>query len=170
MQDEPKVDKFIVFRIADYLLGLPIGDVLKIVHCSAVTNRGLRTMGFVQIGRHMLRVLDLHEQLGAKPYLAPTGGSPQLLKDQPFLVITRGREGELCGILVDEPPNLVELSLEMIQSLPPSDDYGKGGLAFMSHAAVVTHEQVTTTIFLLDVKRVPNVAMNDSSLLFLQPW
>jgi purine-binding chemotaxis protein CheW len=169
MHDESKVGKFIVFKIADYLLALPIGDVLKVVNCSAATNRGLRTMGFVQLGRYMVRVLDLREQLGARQYLAPIDGLPSLPNDQRFLVITRGREGELCGISVDAPPNLVDLPLEMIQSLPQSDRHGKGALAIVSHAAVVTHEEVTTTIFLLDMKRVPNTAMNDSLPLSLQP-
>jgi hypothetical protein len=39
----------------------------------------------------------------------------------------------------------------------------------VSHAAVVSHEDVTTTIFVLDMKRVQNTTINDSSSLALRP-
>jgi hypothetical protein len=44
MHDESKVGKFIVFKITDYLLALPINDVLKVVNCSSAASRGLKTM------------------------------------------------------------------------------------------------------------------------------
>lgn len=162
MSDDSKVSKFIVFKIADYHLALPIRDVLKVVNCSLMVGSGLQTMGVIQLGNHMIRVLDLHEQLSS-------GGSGQLPSSPPFLVITRGSGGELCGIPVEKPPNLVELPLEMMRSLPKSDQYGKPALNLVSHAAVVSQENVTTTIFLLDMKRVLNPRINDSPLLALKP-
>jgi purine-binding chemotaxis protein CheW len=93
--------------------------------------------------------VDLHEQLSS-------GGSDDLPNDPPFLVIIRGSGGELCGIPVEKPPNLVELPLEMMRSFPKSDQYDKPALNLVSHAAVVSQENVTTTIFLLDVKQVLN--------------
>ncbi len=151
--DDSKVGKFIVLKIADYLLALPINDVLKVVNCSAVADRGLRTLGVVQLGRHMIRILDLH--------------LPELPDNQPFLVITRNSKGELWGIAVDEPPNLLELPLEMMRSLPSSDRHGKGILDRVSHAAIISHEEVTTTIFLLDLNQAINTATNDSSSISL---
>jgi len=59
------VDKFIVFKIADCLLGLPMSDVLKVVTCPPVENGGMKAMGLVQLGRHTIRVLDLHQQLSS---------------------------------------------------------------------------------------------------------
>ena len=114
-------------------------------------------MGVVQIGHHTIRVLDLHQQLSSSGLLPLPG-------NQPFLVILRTPQGELCGILVDEPPNLVELPLEMLQSIPHSSSQSTP-LQMVSHAAVVTHEDVTTTIFLLDVKRLLNTALDNSYLL-----
>jgi purine-binding chemotaxis protein CheW len=116
-----------------------------------MVSSGLKEMGVIQLGQHMIRVVDLHEQLS----------SGQLLSNPPFLVITRGAGGELCGIPVEKPPNLVELPLEMMRSLPKSDQYGNPALNLVSHAAVVSQENVTTTIFLLDVKRVLNPKSND---------
>jgi purine-binding chemotaxis protein CheW len=57
---------------------------------------------------------------------------------------------------VDEPPNLVELPLDILRRLPKSQIQGNGVLEMVSHAAVLSQENVTTTIFLLDVKQVLN--------------
>ena len=162
MHDESNVGKFIVFKITDYFLALPISDVLKVVNCPSVASRGLRTMGVVQLGQHMIRVLDLHEQ-------PSTGGLPELVSKQSFLLITRDLQGELCGISVDEPPNLLELPLEMMRSLPKSDRHSQPLFEMVSHAAVVSQDEATTTIFLLDVKRLSNTAINDSHPLALKP-
>jgi chemotaxis signal transduction protein len=140
------IDKFIVFKIADCLLGLPMSDVLKVVNCPSVDNGGMKAMGLVQLGRHTIRVLDLHQQLGSKAL-------PPSPKNQPFLVISRSLQGELVGISVDEPPNLMELPRESLRSIPHSERHS-GGLGLVSHAAVISQKEVTTTILLLDLKRV----------------
>ncbi len=158
MYQQSTADKFIVFKIADYLLALPISDVLKVVNCSPATSSRLRTMGVIQLGRHMIRVVDLHQQLSS-------GNLSQLPGDQPFLVIIRTPEAELCGIPVEEPPNLVEIPSEVMQSLPKSDRYGKPTLDLVSHAAVLSQGEVTTTIFLLDLNWLLNSAPNNSPLL-----
>ncbi len=161
MHDESNVGKFIVFKITDYLLALPISDVLKIVNCSPAIGKGLRKMGVVQLGRHMIKVLDLDRHFNS-------GDVPQFPDNKPFLVIARGPQGELCGIAVDQPPNLVELPLELMRSLPKSDGQFPG-LEMVTHAAVVSQQDVTTTIFLLDVKRFLNTTINDSRQLYLKP-
>ncbi len=143
MHNESKVGKFIVFKIMDYLLALPIEEVLKVVNCSPVASSSIRTMGFVQMGRHMIRVLDLHQRFSIS-------NLPQLPANQLFLVITRGSGEELCGIPVDEPPNLVELPLDIMRRLPKSQLESNRLLELVSHAAVLAQENVTTTIFLLD--------------------
>ncbi len=139
------VEKFIVFKIADCLLALPMSDVLKVVNSPAMDNGGLRAMGLVQLGRYTIKVLDLYQQLNQKAL-------PHTPRNQPFLVITRSHQGELFGIAVDEPPNLLELPTESWRSLPQSERQS-GELAMISHAAVVSQGDVTLTIFLLDVNR-----------------
>lgn len=149
MNTELDMNKFIVFKIAEYLLALPISHVLKVINCASLINKGLGLIGVVQLGNHTIQVLDLHEQLAGTQNLLPTDN---LLNNQLFLVITRTPQGELWGILVDEPPNLVELDSDMMRSLPHSSNQ-KSALKFMSHAAVITQENITTTIFLLDLER-----------------
>lgn len=155
MHNESKVGKFIVFKIMDYLLALPIEDVLKVVNCSLEAGSRLRTMGVIQLGRHMIRVLDLHQSLSV-------GGLSELPANLPFLVITKSYSGELCGIPVDEPPNLVELPLEMMRSLSTSQRQGNRLLEMVSHAAVLTQEGMATTIFFLDMKQVLHTSISDS--------
>ena len=162
MNDDAKVDKFIVFKIADYHLALPIAQVLKVINCSPKLSGELNTMGLIQLGKHMVRVLDLQQQLSL-------AGSAPLSSNSPFLMITRLPGGELCGIPVGEPPNLLELPLEMMHNLPPSDSYSKPGLNLMSHAAVISQGNVTITIFLLDLQRVLNPSSPQSYLLALKP-
>lgn len=162
MNDDANVGKFIVFKIADYHLALPIGQVLKVINCSPKVSGGLNTMGLIQLGKHMVRVVDLHQQL-------TLAGSERLTSHLPFLMITRFPGGELGGIPVGEPPNLVELPLEMMHKLPPSDSYSQPGLNLMSHAAVVSQDNVTTTIFLLDLQQVLNATSHHSHRLALKP-
>lgn len=157
MQNESTVGKFIVFQIGSYLLALPINEVLKVIDCSSMANKELRTMGVVRLGHHTIRILDLHQQLSSSDL-------PPLPNDQPFLVVTRDSQGELCGIPVEEPPNLVELPLEVMRSLPKSERQS-GVLNLVSHAAVVSQNEATTTIFLVDLKRTPNPAVTEAHAL-----
>jgi purine-binding chemotaxis protein CheW len=60
-------------------------------------------------------------------------------------------QGEICAIPVSEPPNLIELPLGMMQLLPQSHS---GLLRIASHAAAVTQDELTATLFLLDIKRI----------------
>lgn len=154
MYNESAINKFIVFQISDYLLGLPIGDVLKVVNCPSAQKKNLETMNLVQIGRHMIRVMDWHHSLNSDSV-------NHLASDLSFLVITRDHQGRLCGILVDEPPNFMELPLDMTQNLPKSDR-NSSIFQMISHAAVVSYEDTTTTIFLLDMKQAPHRIMSDS--------
>jgi purine-binding chemotaxis protein CheW len=118
-------------------------------------------MGILQLGRHTIRVVDLQERLHS-------GNSGEKPRNSPFLVISRTPGGELCGIPVEEPPNLVELPLETIQTLPKADRYSKPALNLVSHVAVLSQEKVTTTIFLLDLQQVLNPTMPDAYPLALK--
>ncbi len=132
-------------------MALSISDVLKVINYPSATSGGLKGMGLVQLGRHTIRVFDWHEEFNASSL-------PNLPDRQSFLVISRTPQGELCGIEVDEPPNLVELPLEIMRSLPSSERQSPA-LTLVSHAAVISQKDTTTTIFLLDMKRVPYQAI-----------
>lgn len=161
MPDEASLEKIIVFQIAGYLFGLSITDVLKVVSCSLTDNRNLKTMGIIQLGQYMVKVLDFHPSLSL-------GASTELPSEPSFLVITRDGEGELCGILVDEPPNLMELSPESLRSVPPSH-HQSSLFQRVSHAAVVSEQKGTITILVLDMKRTLSNTIQNTNLLSLKP-
>ncbi|MEQ9669041.1 chemotaxis protein CheW [Coleofasciculus sp. G2-EDA-02] len=144
-----ELEKYIVFKISDCLMSLPMDNVLKVIN-TPPTASGWNAMGLIQIGNHTIRIVDLHQQLNADR------DSPSLVSTVPdhqsFLVITRPLARELCGIIVDEPPNLVELSPDMIHQLPQSNRQ----LQMVSHAAIISDEEVTTTIFMLDLQQLLN--------------
>jgi purine-binding chemotaxis protein CheW len=146
MQNQFQVQKFITFTVADYCLTLPIKAVLKVVTCPLQDHHKLRKMGLIQLGHHLIRVLDLHQYLD-------TEDVHQLPKSQSFLMITPISQTELCGILIYEPPDLLELPLEMMQPLSQSY-YQSSLLEIVSHAIVVSQEKATKTIFLLDMQQV----------------
>ncbi len=159
MHDDSQVSKFIVFKIADYLLALPLSNVLKVVNYSPVATQSatslMRTMGVVQLGKHTIRVLNLHQYLSS-------AGLPQLPLKQPFLLIARVAMGELYGIWLEKPPNLLELHNETLRTIPKSERQS-GTLEIISHTAVISENNVTTTIFLLDVQRLLNTAITEVS-------
>ncbi|NJK53882.1 MAG: chemotaxis protein CheW [Leptolyngbyaceae cyanobacterium SU_3_3] len=131
------MEKFIAFAVSDYRLALPIATVLQVVKCPLNPNRELSKMGLIQIGQHTIRVVDLHQQLGLEK-------SDQV--SRPFLLITQSSSKDLSAIPVGEPPSLIEFSLERMQQLPLST-HQPGVLAIASHAAIVSNEEATTTIF-----------------------
>ncbi|GAA6620965.1 hypothetical protein NUACC26_067830 [Scytonema sp. NUACC26] len=154
MNNEINIEKFIVLKVADYLLALSINDVLKVINCSSFNSKRLTKMGLVQVGERTIRILDLHQQLNLD-------GLPQLSGDESFLVITRDSEDELCGILVHEPPDLVELPPETIRPLPKSDIYSKTTPDIVSHVSVLSYQETIKTIFLLNLKATITISNTD---------
>lgn len=144
MNNSTETGKFIVFKIADYLLALPIANVLKVINYPPGNNRDLNTAGLVQIGSHAIALLDLHQLLGDR--------TPDPTWYAPFLLIAQVDQKELCAIPVDEPPNLVELSKDSIRALPHS--YHQNALLdFVSYGAMLSESGKTLTIFLLDINQ-----------------
>ncbi len=157
MYSESNVEQLIVFRVASYLFALPVKEVLQVVNCPPQTSYEVSQLGLVQLGQHMIKVVDLHRQCNS-------GNFSQLLNGQLFLVITRNPQGGFCGIPVCEPPDLIELPSDRLRSLPPSEQ-PFGVLQIVSRVAVLTQRSVTTTIFLLDMQQALTANLPDSQLL-----
>lgn len=152
MQNELESQNWVVFTVAGCALALPIEQVLQVVNYPRST-RELSKMGLVQIGRHIIRCFDLHQQIA--------GEEPES-NDRPFLVVVRDSSGALCAIPVSEPPTIVEVSPEMMQVLPQSDS-SSNVLKIASYAATICTEhnsdetaqaEVTAPVFLLDLNRL----------------
>lgn len=143
MQNELKTEKFIIFTVAGCYLALPIAQVLQVVHRS--TTREFGQAGLVQVGRRMIRLLELHQTLGGLDRV-------QAAKPQPFLVIAQSLPGEFCAIPVEEPPTLIELPPETMQVLPQSISHNSL-LEIVSHAATISQDGVSMIVFRLDIQR-----------------
>ncbi len=144
MQNRLDLNKFVVFKVVDYLMAVPISSVLKTIRYPLLEDRSLREIGLVQVGHHTIRCLDLQQRLFP-------GSTDRRVMSKQCIVIARVLEGELCGIVVDEPPILMQLPEESIQPLPKSHPQS-GLLTFASHVAVLPQEP-RFTIFLLDLQQ-----------------
>lgn len=163
----PKQDtnqpKFIAFPLANHTIALPIASVLRVLrHDASANNDELNRMGLFQIGRHVIRVLDLHQWIEASeaqdathrlsPSSPPSPSSP-LSPSTPYLIIARSPVQEPFGIWTDGIPDVIEFAADRLRSLPPSDGGTVGLLKLMSHAAIISQGKDTRTIFILDTTR-----------------
>jgi len=164
MSDDALISKFIIFTITNYWLALPINQVIKIVNFDNKSNNELTKFGLVQLGRHTIKILDLRWH-----NLEISGNLPTVIPQQPFLLIIRDLQRELCGIVVDETPDLLELPHAIIKVVPQSNRPSNGILGMVSHVAVVSGENLTRTIFILDLNRVLNSNISDVNLPALNP-
>jgi chemotaxis signal transduction protein len=149
MQDNIELAQFIVFKISEYYLALPIDNILRIVEYSPQHGEKLSVMGLTQIGRTTIKILDLYQSLGCD---RPS----QRAERSTFLVVTHDAQGQPYGIPVYSPPDLVEMPLGLMQALP-LQAHSNTILKIASHAAVMDQEATTKTVFLLDLKRVKDL-------------
>jgi purine-binding chemotaxis protein CheW len=155
--NETTQEKFIVFTIANYHLALPIGNVLRVMKYTPETCGEFTKMGLARIGRYTIRILNLHERLGCEE-------RSQLGENPPFLLIARTPQGEICGIPVDTPPDLIELPFGNMRSLPSLEPQSNL-IDMVSHAAVISQGESTTTFFLVDVTRIGSSSPDKLTLL-----
>lgn len=150
LDQDTDLQKFIAFPVADHALALPSKNVLRVLrHGPSDRDDELNRLGLLQIGSHVIRVLNLHQWLTPTPSLS-------LSTPQPFLIIARSPEWEPFGIWTDGLPDLVELSPDLLRSLPPSVSASSHFLELISHTAVVPDEEGNKTIFLLNLSHVLN--------------
>lgn len=100
-----------------------------------------------------ITVLDLHSYLSTVP---PTG----LHKSKPenkgrFVIVTHTQQGML-GILVDEPPTIMELPLSAIRTFHRAYRQATP-LGVANHIAVLPQEVGNLTIFLLNISHLVEV-------------
>lgn len=141
-----------------------MGAIAKVIHCPPLQTPGLGRTGLIHLEQKVIRILDLHRLINSTGDSGDSGDSSDALGDQDalFLVIARQSNGELCGIPVDTPPDLLELSRSQIQPLPPSAQ--QDAILSLSQLIAVLPRESTededanpvtdTTLLLLDLDRV----------------
>ncbi|MGB3612592.1 MAG: chemotaxis protein CheW [Elainellaceae cyanobacterium] len=138
---------FLTCPLADYCIAVPLTSILRVLrHKLEDSDDSLHRMGLLRIGSHVIRAINLHQWLTPSPTPSPP----------PFLIIVQSSQREAFGIWTDGLPNLVELSPDLLRSLPPSASAASKLLELMSYMAVIPGEK-SKTIFLLNISCVLNV-------------
>ncbi|MBZ8183271.1 chemotaxis protein CheW [Oscillatoria salina] len=137
--------KVIVFTIDSYWLALPITNVLKIINTPPLVNAKQNHLSLVHIGDRVLTILNLQQMLNLS--------NPEAGKIGKFLLILQLTTSEIAGIPLDEPPSLLELPLAEIRPIPESYRQSTS-LKIASHVALVSQEETTQEVFLLDLEKL----------------
>jgi len=137
--------RVIVFQIGNYVCALPINAVLQVTETPSELQQHLQGLSLVWHENRTIMLLNLHEKLSAQ---LRSGESITA----EFLILTQTRQGELCGIPVDQLPTMMELPMEGIQPLPRvyRQTYVYNLARFVSFVQFEENQQ-KQAIYLLDV-------------------
>ncbi|MEM9246135.1 MAG: chemotaxis protein CheW, partial [Cyanobacteria bacterium P01_F01_bin.153] len=105
--------RIIAFSIGGYTLALPMTAIAKVIHCPPLNTPGLGQTGLIHLDQQIIRVLNLH--ILAESSIDTSSHSDS---EPRFLVVTRQSNGNLCGIPVDAPPDLLEVSRSQVHTIP----------------------------------------------------
>ncbi|MEM6500458.1 MAG: chemotaxis protein CheW [Cyanobacteria bacterium P01_C01_bin.89] len=105
--------RIIAFNVGGYTLALPMPAIAKVIHCPPLHTPGLGQTGLIHLDQQIIRVLNLHA------LAKPSAEAPSSRDGEPrFLVVARQSNGNLCGIPVDAPPDLLEVSRSQVRTIP----------------------------------------------------
>ena len=135
--------ELLVFEIGQLTLALPILQVQKVVKRQRVHGSGLSHVNLAHLSDGEIAVVDLHQKLF---------GVSLSQSEKGYFIITKNVRKEPLAIAVAQSPNLINVPLDRIRLLP--DSYRRADtLEIASHVTVISQEEQTTTIFILDLDR-----------------
>ncbi|NEO01886.1 MAG: CheW domain-containing protein [Moorea sp. SIO1F2] len=138
--------KLVVFRIDSINFAFPIECVKKVINYTTVYSSGLNDIGIAHIDDQEIPIIDLHRRLFKSSKISTSNPGR-------FLLIAQNTMGERFGIPVLKTPNLIEVSVSDIRTLPESFRQADT-LGIASHVAVIPQENTSLTVFLLDVNQL----------------
>ena len=139
--------KLLVFAIEKLTLALPILQVQKVIKHSPVHGSGLSHVNLTHLGDRDVAVVDLHQKL-FKISLS------EVSQTKGYFLISKDIGGEPLGILVSEPPALIDVPTAKIRVIPESYRYADT-LEIASHVTVVAQDNdINKTIFILDLTKL----------------
>lgn len=145
--------KFVCFQIAGYQLALPLEGVLRVIQRpETARSPELHHMGLLPIGHHLIKVIDLQARLAIASMDWDESSKPAL---DPFLMIVRSSTGEYGAIPIQTPPDLIEVKLEDLRSLPSA--LADSALLTMASHIIITPDQPERVIVLLDLQRLCSI-------------
>jgi purine-binding chemotaxis protein CheW len=150
--------KAVVFQIAGYQFALPFNAIQRVVPTPPLFELGSPQLKLTKLGDRDLIVVGLHLRLTATPgienQLSVTASELVTAESVGrFLVVIQTQPRLFDGILIDEPPVLLDLPLSAIQ--PFAKHHRQTSLLKMaSHFVTLTQGTQTQTIFLLNLQQL----------------
>lgn len=153
-----KLRKYIIFKLLGYSFALPSENILKIVATPPPNQGGMVSMGLVQLGQYSIRILNLLKTLDLKNNIESSeqdsdSNEPTAVtstQNLPFLIVLRNANETLWGVAVSEPPDLMEIHDQALNSVP-LEQRAFGTLRGVSHIAQVGTLGDQRTILILDM-------------------
>jgi len=181
-QSISNADKYITFKLANYLFALPSEKILKVVATPPPSQGGMVSMGLVQLEQYSIQTLDLPKMMNlqqegmgfgelsstkvANALEAPAAAETERATDEskaiatvelepnpPFLMVLQDAEGELWGIAVHEPPDLMDIPQYALKPVP-SEKRLTRALRWISHVVTYDLEGNRHTLLVLDLSRL----------------
>lgn len=138
--------KLVVFPIGQLNVAFSINFVQKVIKYTHIYSSGLTEMGITHLDNQEITVIDLYQRLYKKPFISQDD-------QEGYLVIAKNSAGETFAIVSLETPTLIDVLVSEIRLLPES--YRKvDTLEIASHVTVISNENQSLTVFLLDVDRL----------------
>ncbi|MGB7249636.1 MAG: chemotaxis protein CheW [Phormidesmis sp.] len=150
--------KYITFKLANYSFALPSKEILKIVETPSPSQGGMVSMGLVQLAQYSIQIVDLpkllalntsEQRLLTSPESLPENSPESLPENPPFLVVFQNAIGELWGIAVHEPPDLMDIPSYALKAVPPEKRLTKT-LRWISHMVTYSLGSDRHILLLLD--------------------
>ena len=137
--------KLLVFEIGKLTLAIPILQVQKVIRQKEVHGSGLSYVNLAHLDESEVTVIDLHQKLFGVSSIQPESAG--------YFIISKNVAGESLGIVVPQSPTLIDVTLDRIRVLPPT--YRRADtLEIASHVTVLDRDEISTTIFILDLTRL----------------
>jgi chemotaxis signal transduction protein len=140
-------EKYITFKICDYLLALPVNSVFKVTICPPQFSQTLQNSKLAQMGQRTVMLINLYS------YLCTNYNQHQPSDNLGrFLIVAQGSNGEFYGILADTPPSMLSICNTSTQPVPQTF-HSIGLPTWVSKIAIVEQKGEPTTILMLDINK-----------------
>ncbi len=144
--------RIVTFHICNYLFGLAVESVNKIIPCPALNLNFQEGVSAIDLEEQTITIIDLRFQFSDRESKEEIASSQS---ENCLLILIQTITGENCGILIEKAPLIVEVPLKNIRPVPLS--YGEiGKLSFVSHMAILSEGEAkeTVKIFLLGMNQI----------------
>ena len=135
--------KVLVFEMANHFFALSISNIFKVINCPPITDTTDSSIGITDFEGQTVTVVNLAQKL------SPHNSATRRMQKR-FLILSSTRQGELCGIPIDNSPALIELPMDNIRPLPLSARQ-VNPFSIATHVAILPKPEGSIKIFLLGV-------------------